>query len=345
MSTTASEPTAPEPTAAVSTPGRRIGELDVLRGFALCGILVINVIQELIQVRTGADRTFPTAIRLIFFERFLTIFAVLFGVGFGLFLHRARSRTDRPRLVLARRLVVLLVIGAVHFWFNPGDVLTSYAVVGLLVLIPVSFVGGRVALAIAVVLVLVLPQIEAAFGLIPGLLVLGYALAELGVPDALARRSGRVLVGLVVFGVCAAGWAGLVLAGVRVPRINVLGGGLGGTQDLLGPLTALVTGLAYCCAVLLLLRTPVGPVLDRVLAPMGRMALTNYLAATLLFLTVGPVLGIDSLDDGAAVAALTVGILVVQAVWSTLWLRAFRYGPVEWVWRCLTWWRRAPLRR
>ena len=106
-----------------------------------------------------------------------------------------------------------------------------------------------------------------------------------------------------------------------------------------------VTGLACCCGVLLLLRTPAGPALSAAPAPMGRMALTNYLSATVLFLVAGPLLGIDSPADLPAVIGLTVAIIVVQAVWSVLWLRSFRYGPAEWVWRCLTWWRRAPLRR
>ena len=82
----------------VSTPGRRIAELDVLRGFALCGILVVNILQQLV------GPPFPLAIDLLFVERFLSLFALLFGVGFGLFLERAAARTARPRVVLARRL-------------------------------------------------------------------------------------------------------------------------------------------------------------------------------------------------------------------------------------------------
>ena len=46
---------------------------------------------------------------------------------------------------------------------------------------------------------------------------------------------------------------------------------------------------------------------------------------------------------GAAIA-LGAGILVVQAVVSPLWLRRFRYGPMEWLWRCATWWRWMPIR-
>lgn len=329
----------------VATPGRRIAELDVLRGFALCGILAMNVVAALVWLRGTGGRDLPLPLALLVHERFLVIFAILFGAGFGLFLQRAGDRTRHPRLVLARRLAVLLVIGVAHYVINPGEVLTAYALFGLAVLLPVSLLGGRAALAVAVVLLFVGPQIQTSYGPIPGLLVLGYALAALGVPAALASRPGRVAAVLGVCGALALVGNGLVVAGVPLPQVNVLGGGLGGTADLLGPTIALVTGLAYCAALLLVLRTPLGRVLDAVLAPMGRMALTNYLTATLLFLTVGPLLGIDSLADGPAIAGLTVGILALQAVWSRWWLARFRFGPVEWVWRCLTWWRRAPLRR
>ena len=325
----------------VSTPGARIESLDVLRGFALCGILAVNIIQQLLWIRGGQPFVMPTAVGLVLFERFLSIFAVLFGVGFGLFLDRAAPRSASPRLVLARRLAVLAVIGAVHQFFHVGEALLPYALVGLVVLIPLSFAGPRVCLVVGLVAVLVLPQLEESYGLTVALLVLGFGLARVGVPDGLARHPRRVAVALAIAGPLAVGWAVLTLSGVRSVQVNVLGGGIGGTQNLLPPLAAVVTATAYCCVVLLLLRTPVGRVLDAVLAPMGRMALTNYLAATVLFLTVGPLLGIDSFADGAAIAGLTVGILVVQAVWSALWLRRFRYGPVEWVWRCLTWGRRA----
>jgi uncharacterized membrane protein YeiB len=137
------------------------------------------------------------------------------------------------------------------------------------------------------------------------------------------------------------GW--LRLTDADLPVVNIVGGP-GGGVGLIPPLAGIVTGLAYCCGLLLLLRTPIGPTLSAVLSPMGRMALTNYLSATVLFLVFGPLLGIDSTDDLPMIVALTVAILVVQAVWSRVWLRSFRYGPAEWAWRCLTWWRRAPIR-
>lgn len=331
--------------AEVST-GRRIDELDALRGFALCGILIVNIYQQVVFAGAAAGRAgeLPLFVQLFFLERFYPIFSILFGVGFGIFLQRAAARTGRPRLVLARRLVVLLAFGVVHFVFHPGEVLTVYAIGGLLVLLPMSYLGGRAALAVAIVLLVVGAQIMPGLGPIPGLLALGFALAALGVPAALGRRSGRVAVGFAVFGTLAAGFVALVLAGVRLPVVNVVGGGLGGSVNLLPAAGAISTALAYICGFLLLLRTPAGPAISAVLAPMGRMALTNYLSATALFLVGGPLLGIDGADDVARVVSLTIGILLVQALWSAVWLRSFRYGPAEWVWRCLTWWRLAPIR-
>jgi uncharacterized protein len=329
----------------VSTAGPRIHALDTLRGFALCGILIINVYQQVVfrGEAAGSAPKMPEAVQLLFYERFYPIFSILFGIGFGIFLHRATSRTGRPRVILARRLGWLFLIGLAHFAVHPGEALTAYALAGLLVLIPMSFLGGRTALSVAVVLLLLGSQLVVGYGPIPGLLALGYALAMLDVPAALERRTGQVAVAFVVFAALSVAYIWLRVSDADLPAVNVVGGP-GGGVSLLPPLAGIVTGLAYCCGLLLLLRTPIGPTLSAVLSPMGRMALTNYLSATVLFLVFGPLLGIDDPDDLPMIVALTVAILVVQAVWSTLWLRSFRYGPAEWAWRCLTWWRRAPIR-
>ncbi|GAA0915026.1 DUF418 domain-containing protein [Virgisporangium aurantiacum] len=326
----------------VSTAGPRIHALDTLRGFALCGILIINVYQQVVfrGEAAGSAPKMPEAVQVLFYERFYPIFSILFGIGFGIFLRRAALRTDRPRVILARRLGWLFLIGLAHFAVHPGEALTAYALAGLIVLIPVSFLGGRAALAVAVALLLLGAQLVVGYGPIPGLLALGYALAMLDVPAALERRTGRVTVAFVVFAALSLAYVWLR---ADLPFVNVVGGP-GGGVSLIPPLAGIATGLAYCCGLLLVVRTPIGPAVSAVLSPMGRMALTNYLSATVLFLVFGPLLGIDSTDDLPMIVALTVAILVLQALWSRWWLRSFRYGPAEWAWRCLTWWRRAPIR-
>jgi len=77
----------------LSDPKARIVALDALRGFALCGILIVDIWQTLRM------RELPYAIGFLFHSRFFVIFSLLFGIGFGLFLDSAKSRSDRPRLL------------------------------------------------------------------------------------------------------------------------------------------------------------------------------------------------------------------------------------------------------
>jgi uncharacterized membrane protein YeiB len=75
------------------------------------------------------------------------------------------------------------------------------------------------------------------------------------------------------------------------------------------------------------------------------MALTNYLTATLLVLAAGHILGLP-IGRSSTVAYLAAGaILIAQWLCSALWLRRYRQGPLEWLWRWATWARRPPLRR
>ena len=84
-----------------------------------------------------------------------------------------------------------------------------------------------------------------------------------------------------------------------------------------------------------------------VLAPVGRMALTNYLSQTVISLLVfyGYGLGQITKLGPAACFGLCLAIFAVQVLWSHLWLSRFRFGPAEWVWRSLTYGKAQPMRR
>ncbi|MFD0485826.1 DUF418 domain-containing protein [Saccharopolyspora spinosporotrichia] len=102
--------------------------------------------------------------------------------------------------------------------------------------------------------------------------------------------------------------------------------------------------VAYATGLLLVLRTPVGRRLAPTLEALGRMALTNYITATLLIVSFGAALGLEGSTAWPTMLGFAAAILVVQALWSRWWLARFRYGPLEWAWRCVTWWRRFDLR-
>ncbi|RCG28990.1 DUF418 domain-containing protein [Sphaerisporangium album] len=320
---------------------QRIGALDVVRGFALCGILVANV-QPIANVGDAVQHSAVDSgnawVGLLVEQRFFPIFSLLFGIGFSLLLESAGNRAARPRLILLRRLLVLLGFGLVHMLLWRGDVLTVYAIVGLLVLLPSTWLPRWAVAGLGVVL---LGASFVVYGggstLVPGLFLLGSALTRYGVIDRIDRSTHVPTV------------VGLVLAAGAAPALWWQAQPHPGDLDTLGfALTLAVPGLllagVYVCALLVLLRTPLRPAMQVVFAPLGRMALTNYLTATVLVLVAARVLGLPLSSSWTAVFLLAAAILTVQWLFSTLWLRRYRQGPLEWLWRWATWARRPPLR-
>jgi uncharacterized protein len=79
-----------------------------------------------------------------------------------------------------------------------------------------------------------------------------------------------------------------------------------------------------------------------VLAAPGRMALTNYIGQSVfgMFLFYGIGLGLGATIGLVYVELIAAGVFLIQIVYSYMWLRYFRYGPLEWVWRMLTYGKR-----
>ncbi|WP_062990689.1 DUF418 domain-containing protein [Nocardia anaemiae] len=314
----------------------RIHELDAVRGLALCGILVVDIWQLTdMRATIGAGIVDPLRhmLSVLVEGRFFPIFSFLFGLSFSLFLDRAAERSDRPRLVLARRLIALGVLGLIHHVFQPGEALLPYAIVGLVVLLPAAGLARWVILLAGLVATIGVPvTIGGGLGLVPGLFLLGLAADRFDLVDNLRDHGWRIAL-VFVLAVPAA-----VAAGVweyRTPYIDLWTGSA-------APVAGLLGALAYFTGFLLFLRTETGQVFAEVLEPMGRMALTNYLSATGLVLAADPWLRLSGSNRYGALLGLAAGIIAVQAVWSHCWLRWFRYGPLEWMWRCVTWCRLVP---
>ncbi|MFG1875640.1 DUF418 domain-containing protein [Sphaerisporangium sp. NPDC049003] len=337
------EATGPGQPTTTSSGRPRVAALDVLRGFALCGILLANV-KPIAHMVDAAPVTQPVVaatrdgawLGLLVDQRFFPIFSLLFGIGFSLLLDSAGRHVLHPRVLMLRRLLVLLPLGLAHmFLLWRGDILTIYAVVGLLVLLPSTWLPPWAVAGLAAVLIAT-PLILGGNGvpLVPGLFLLGSALTRYGVIDRI-ERSARVPAAL-----------GLVFAAGAVPALWLQ---IGDTQRAFSTwfsLAGLLIAGVYVCALLLLLKTPLRPALQAVFVPLGRMALTNYLSATILVLVTAHVIGGSPEGWSAAAVPLIAGsILVSQWLVSTLWLRRYRQGPLEWLWRWATWAHRPPLRR
>ena len=177
-----------------------------------------------------------------------------------------------------------------------------------------------------------------------GLMLVGMALYKMGVFNATCSRrfygaliAAALLIGfpLESYGVAldfASGWA-------------VTWSFFHGKQFNYWPSVAV--SLGYVGVVMLVCQSASLRPLTRPFAAVGQMALTNYLLHTVICTTIfyGHGLGYYGSVDRLGQIGVVVGVWVVQLVVSPLWLRRFRFGPAEWVWRSLTYGERPPLRR
>jgi uncharacterized protein len=137
---------APQPVLAPITATQRMEALDVVRGFALLGIFLMNIEyfnrtlgslgQGMPRGLTGIDWLASWFIAYFVQGKFWTIFSLLFGMGFAVMMTRAERAGREFRTVYLRRLLALAVFGAAHFillW--EGDILFSYAVGALMLMI------------------------------------------------------------------------------------------------------------------------------------------------------------------------------------------------------------------
>ena len=325
------------PAPATAPPARppRLVALDVLRGFALCGILLVNA-GPVTRFGYDAPHGPPTLddasgwLQLLVQQRFFPLFSLLFGAGSSLLLASAARRTAHPRLVLLRRLLVLLPLGVLHQFWHPGEALTFYAAFGLLVLLPSTWLPRWAVALAAAVLVPAALVTGGGVVLVPGMFLLGSALVRYGVVDRVDDPGRVPLLLLAVF------------AAASVPAVawqlqDLAGSGFTASSAVAG---VCVAG-AYVGGVLVLLRTRLRRFLEALLVPLGRTALTNYVGATPALVLAGHVLDLPRSRSWGELLLVAAVVLVVQWVLSVLWLRRFGQGPLERLWRWATWGHRA----
>ena len=393
----------------------RIEALDVLRGFALLGILTMNIVSFSMPGIAYLD---PTAwgefsgLNLgvwmtthLFAElKFMAIFSMLFGAGLVLMSNRRSARGEETTGLHLRRIFWLLVFGLLHahlLW--SGDVLVWYALCGA-VLFPFRNAKPRTLISLALIswsigsLILIAgalsfpswPLEEAAQLIadlkphseillaevnhyrggwleqmhvrlpsaiesetttfanwaawrVSGLMLLGMALFKLGILTGQAEsRTYRRMIsaGLVI---------GIPLIGLGIQRNFVSAWAAPDflfINSLFNYWGSIPVALGWVGVVMLTLKSGLALGITSRLSAIGRLAFSNYILQTVMCTTIfyGHGLGLfGSIDRSSQ-------LLVVFAVWgfqlwlSPLWLRAFRFGPLEWLWRSLVYMKVQPMR-
>ncbi|WP_104167563.1 DUF418 domain-containing protein [Arthrobacter sp. SX1312] len=363
----------------------RIAQVDALRGFALFGILMVNVwffadSSHLAggQVPSSAPRT-ELGIRfavVMFFEgKFYLLFSLLFGYG-SVVLAAAAGRDGAS--IMARRLVFLGVVGVVHgLTLFYGDILLTYAVAGAVLLAAGSMAPrARLALAIGITLGMALLLVAAALLLLGGAAGTEVSAAQTTptASPAAALAANAATYGVVLPSVMsfqgplalAAFLAGSALAMLGVLRpavppravlwrvvvltlpLGLAGSGYSAHLDVWGGDSAvplLATGISvvvsplvtvgYAASLLLVLESRAGRVVTAVLAPTGRLSLSNYLAQSAVLCLVFTGYGFGLMDrlPPTLVVVVVVVLFAGQAAASHLILARYRTGPLEWALR------------
>ncbi|QSQ13817.1 DUF418 domain-containing protein [Myxococcus landrumensis] len=426
MSETASPTPTPLLDARPVDVSERVTLLDALRGFALWGVFVSNSISWF-SGRSMMRRDQVAALEVPFLEaalkavydfainqKFMTLFAFLFGLGFSIQFARAEARETSILRVYSRRLLVLLGIGVFHHYaIWCGDVLHTYAVLGFALLLFRNS-SNKTVFIWAAVLLLVMPLV------VPGLMRIvpvwlhgAEAAAEAAKARQALATAGRAqllealssdsfwtsLVGTARFNVdsylsinrftwmCSV--LGRFLLGLLAGRflllqdlerhhrlhqrmlfwglfLGVIGSGstvviwkmqrqgmlgessshwtwtLGGLQEL----GYLLLAAAYVATFALLARRGWGQRFFNLLMPVGRMALTNYLMQSVVSVSLynGWGLGLIAKLPTSRIVVMCMGLFAGQVAFSHWWLKRFRFGPVEWLWRSLTYGKAQPMK-
>ena len=330
------------------------------------------------------DSAIETILTLAVDLKALALFSLLFGAGLAIQFERL-AKSERRTSLLVRRLIVLLAFGLIHLcliW--NGDILTEYALAGFIVLPFLFGPRWLLAVAALASLGLYLAmQVFPPPGLWPGtaaiaqdvmdanriyatgsfLDVLAFRLREIPLFAALHAYIFPRTIGLFLLGAFA--WRTGILRnpsrrllfsiaaaciGLGAALILSHAGGFiaaGETRALAEPLGIILLALGYGAGIIGIANLASGKKLLGWAAPLGRMAFTNYLMQSLIFGWIFYGYGLGLFGRLGVASALAIGLVVyvAQVVFSAWWLRRYRYGPVEWLWRTLMYGVRQPMRQ
>ena len=292
-----------------------------------------------------------------------------------LFIDRASRRGKRAVVLNLWRNALLLLIGILHFLLWDGDVLTAYAIssvflIALRKLPNWALISPGIAvftLSVATALltqhiadttsaslsglwtpgefsdqeIIGLPFLLGFFLRALGLILVGAGLYRIGFMNGgLPARTYRLtaMVGLAV-------GLPLAAAGVIITEINDYSREIAFIGQIPNTLGTIPSSLGYM-SLIILWNNSADNWLKQRLSAVGRMALTNYLAQTVLGVVVLTILlGDVDFVNRSAVLVFVFAVWALQLWWSQAWLSRFLFGPAEWLWRVATYRGGQPLRR
>lgn len=380
----------------------------MLRGFALGGVVLANlasfpafvmpatVVESL--TNTTADKIADFIMTVFIDHKFITLFSLLFGYGFGVIMERLSSKGVNQTLFFTRRMALLFFAGIVHLLFWWGEILHTYAYAGFVMLVfrnvsnRTLLIAGGVFLFVPTVIVryyqithhvLQPPQTDiifqqyldlslartwraviqantlnhdyiylqcyyevADFFEIVGKFLLGYLVLRMGYLKNIAGNIAQIERFLKWSSVFAFLYiAELSLFFLLEIKIEFIALRL--VLFVFNRFGVLMLSASYAAILVLLYhRWPRARIFSAI-RYIGMMSLSNYLTHTVFYVLLlhGVGLGLMGKIHVMPIMLIGAGIYIFQAFISKYWLLKFQYGPAEWIWRQLSYWKRFPIRK
>lgn len=395
-------------------PKQRIEILDILRGFALLGIIFNNMLyfsgysfipfDDLKQITNfQLDENIFSFLDFIIRAKFYTLFSILFAVGFYLQFNKYREDSIDFLKTHRRRIFILLIIGFIHslIWF--GDILLTYSIIAFILILFRSMKTKNVLrwALFFILLPLLLDLTVFPFAQAPDLISAGNtaAVAHVNYPDMAPKvvinifQNGTItelfflnihnivwkylsyipsggllkILGIFLLGYYLASIGfftektkstfflifSLIIGLLATISSKILGGNVYQFPPTLPNILykfLIVAGQIFMCifyiiSIFKITQTSIGKRVLNHLIPVGRMALSNYLFQTFIMITIFYNFGFNLIGRIGLIPVMGIvaAVLVLQIIFSNVWLRCFRFGPFEWVWRSLTYWQRQPM--
>lgn len=327
---------------------KRISELDFMRGFALLGIILTNII-SMMQPPDLINQNQVNYLALIDYfveNKFFAIFSFLFGVGFYIFINNAKQKGLNANKLFLRRLFFLGIFGIIHQFLQPGEALFIYAIFGLF-LIPFFYLNKYINLVVGLVILIAFIYLNIKIILPLPYFVLGLAAGQFELFTHIKTKI-LTLVTAVSGILSLASWTVLFKAHqlinnpMLVPHLSKKEADIfiqnREIYDHLLIITSPFIAVFYVSLLLLLVRVDI---IGKLLSPLrlyGRMALTNYIGQTLLIYVAILIFGKHHVDFMNTFWICLV-IYIIQFIFSSIWLKYFKYGPLEYIWRLGTYWK------
>ena len=389
----------------------RIEILDVIRGFAIFGILIANIQSwsgykfipfEYMATLPYYDLNETLHYLFMFFvdTKFYSLFSILFGIGFYLQFNKHRENQEPFMSTYRRRLMFLMLFGAIHGFFWSGDILFIYGAVGL-VFVMFRNLKPKTLLKLSIFLYfswLIYDTIIALY--FPQILNYEYT-AYKTYPDIAPAELVSIFQNGSFYEVLQANWHNLyyryldLIPSGRLTKVLALflfgfylmsidyfrtyakskklfiiyfvsgvfftyiayevGGSMASfSHDIknvaykaLAVTGQILLALSYVSALSILDANKYVKKFFHLFAQVGRMSFTSYLMHTLFgYLIFYPFFGgLFGTMGIAQITLLALGVYIVQIIFSFVWLKYFSFGPLEWVWRCLTYSKLFPIVR